>query len=51
MIEVNGSYRELTGFQPVELSDNSFAAEKLHTEYRPLSSRAVGSLTPAVEDR
>ena len=38
MLEVNGSYRELTGFQPVELTDNSFAAEKMvHTKYRPLA--------------
>ena len=46
---VNGSYQKLTGFQPVKLSDVCSAAV-LPLYYCPLTPRAIGSLTPAVED-
>ena len=35
MLVVNRSYRELTGFQPVELTDNSFSYRE---NYRLLTS-------------
>ena len=43
MFGVISSYRELTGFQPVELTDITLQQQV----YCPLTPRAVGSLTSA----
>ena len=50
MLGVIRSYQELTGFQPVELSDNSFAAVGLlsanSTSHRLVNFCEQSSLTP-----
>ena len=47
MFGVISSYRELTGFQPVELTDITL----LQQVYCPLTPRAIGSLTSASKAR
>ena len=38
MLVVNRSYRELTGFQPVELTDNSFSYRGNYRLLTPVNS-------------
>ena len=46
MLVVNRSYRELTGFQPVELTDNSFSYRENYRLLTPANFRQRSRLTP-----